>query len=294
MRRIETLQELIELKEKGELVGVFEMSNELYHAGPGISKSKLDDLNRSPLRMKHFGDKKVTPEMAFGSAADMFICDRNAFEEIYAVPQTHIEGPLNRNPGKKLWDEFKAANPGKIHLKPADFKKIEGVSDAIKSHPTASKLVDGPSQLSFYWIDPIHGVLSKCRPDFISTSLSICTDLKTTDNASYYTFRSKAYSMRYYVQQSFYLDGIKHAVEQARLDFPIPDSFVFAVVERDQPHDIAVYQLDDASLELGRLHYQDNMVTYKKCLDTDIWPGYDTSIQPMHLPPWAYKEGEDV
>jgi hypothetical protein len=295
VKKINSVQELIELDQRGELIGIFEVSNEVYHAGPGVSKSKLDDINRSPLRFKHFQDmpRPSTHEMLIGEATDLYITNPEAFNERFATPEPPIEGPLTRNPWKKEWDEFKANNPGKIHIKSKDFAAVRSMHEAIKSHPVASRLICGQSQLSFYWRDTAHGVLCKCRPDFLPGN-GICVDLKTTDNASYYSFRSKAHNLRYYVQDSFYLHGIKCAVEQAGItDFEVPDSFVFVVVERDAPHDIAAYQLDELSRELGFAHFNDNLVTYKECMESGIWPGYKQEIQTLHLPPWAYKDGAD-
>lgn len=290
IRKIESVAQLVELHRKGELIGAFEMPNEIYHAGPGISKSQLDDISRSPKRFRHFGEtaRYVSKEMSLGQAADLYLCDPKSFEKTFAIPP-NIAGPLNKNPWKREWDEFKEKNPGKIHISPREFTDVRAMKEALLSHPVASKLVRGQSQISFFWKDPLYQVLCKCRPDFLP-GVGICADLKTTDNASYYSFRSKALAMRYHVQAAFYLHGIKHAVQQSEIDFAVPDSFVFVVIERDAPYDIAHYQLDNAAMELGVAHFSDDLAKYKECLETDKWPGYKEEIQVMQLPPWAYKE----
>ena len=93
-------------------------------------------------------------------------------------------------------------------------------------------------------------------------------DLKTAHDANYKEFQRAIANLKYYLQGALYLDAAREATK-------IPyDSFVFVVQEHKAPHEVAVYVLDDESVEIGRAEYQELLARYQACVDNDSWPGY--------------------
>ena len=194
---------------------------------------------------------------------------------------------LNAN-GKnvRLWSdvlsEWTENNPGRIVLSPEVWDQLHAMRDAVHNHPAAHALltsVPGEAEKSVYWIDPITGVLCRCRPDWWREDW-IIPDLKTTDDASPEGFAKSIANWRYDVQAAFYMDGIEQATGKR------PKSFVFIAVEKKPPYGVGVYVLDSDSLELGRAQYQHDLRIYAECVRTGEWPGYGDKIQTISLPAW--------
>lgn len=127
------------------------------------------------------------------------------------------------------------------------------------------------------------GLWLKSRPDILRRhdGQLIVADLKTCDNAGPNAFARSAYTYRYYVQAALGLDGLDAVNEQ-------PGHFAFVCVESSPPHAVAVYKIDDAALELGRLDYLRNLSGLAECLRSDHWPAYSDGVLDLTLPGWAY------
>jgi exodeoxyribonuclease VIII len=107
-------------------------------------------------------------------------------------------------------------------------------------------------------------------------------DLKTTVNAHPEAFARDAFKYRYHCQAAFYSDA-KQIVE----NLPQTPRFCFIVVEKEFPYAVAVYWLDDQSIDLGRRVYRKDLETYAWCREIDSWPGYD-EIRTLRLPRYAF------
>lgn len=287
-----TLQELDQRAAKNALVGVFRVSNADYHAGPGISKSGLDQVNRSPA---HYWAWKITPTeqtaaMAFGSAVHTAVLEPEDFDKLYAVKP---ECDRRTKEGKATYAEFEAALAGRMELSRTDAMRIDAIRASVGSHAQAVSLLKNPvKELSFYWIDKETGVLCKTRPDAIAGN-GLLVDLKTTADASPTEFRRKIANYRYDVQLAMQILGIREALSQAGLleshrellcDLP-----VLLAVETEAPHQVGLYSLPETWLESGFAEFRRNLCTYAKCVETGNFPGYSTEIVTLTQPAWALK-----
>lgn len=278
--------------EKNQTVkpGVYDgISNAEYHGGPGISKSGLDLLARSPMHLKWaMGTANGNPPTAaqkIGTAAHALILEPEVFTQEYAVaPQVD----RRTKAGKEAWASFQAENEGRELLTQDEWDQLHAMRDAVMAHPVASKLLTGApgkAEQSVYWQDQVTGELCRCRPDFWRQD-GILVDLKSTDDAGLESFSKSLANWRYHVQHPFYLDGCCHAIEQAGLDLVKPNHFLFLVVEKRAPYGVAVYQLDQESIDLGREQYRRDLDLYHQCRQTDEWPGYGNRIQQIGVPQW--------
>lgn len=191
-----------------------------------------------------------------------------------------------------LWSDalvqWQQNNADRIVLTADEWDQLHAMRDAVMAHPVACKLLTaapGDAELSVYWTDPETGELCRCRPDFWRRD-GILVDVKTTDDASPEAFARSLVNWRYHVQHPYYLDGVAQAIKQAGASMVTPRHFLFLVVEKKAPHAVAVYRLNDESVDAGRREYRRDLDLYAKCRQANNWPGYPAEIQPIDLPTW--------
>lgn len=265
--------------------GIYQgISNDDYHSGPGISKSGLDLIARSPYLYRNRPRQEQTRAMLIGSAFHTKTLEPHVFNDLFAVTPA-IDGRTKE--GKLAYAEFLKEHRGKDHLIPGDAAQIEAMAAAVKGHTTAASLLeDGEAENSIFHIDEHTGELIKVRPDWMVEDLLV--DLKSTEDASPEAFARSCWNYRYYVQAAFYLD-----VANERLGFNRFTSFVFIACEKSPPHQVAVYVADQQMVEAGRAEYRRCLNLYHQCRVTDTWPGINEGrIVPIGLPGWALRQIE--
>ncbi|TCO70245.1 PD-(D/E)XK nuclease-like domain-containing protein [Rhodovulum euryhalinum] len=228
------------------------ISNSAYHAGPGISKSGLDLIRKSPAHYQHSRTaerREPTPDQRLGTLAHALILEPESFWDCYAQPFVAPENALAttddmkarlRELGEKisgskgeLTERLRAADPSAVFLDDAraeyaaevgeqeivtadEIAKVEAMRGAFFANESAGKLFApgaGVAELSCYWVDEETGVLCRCRPDFWRFN-GVIADLKTCRDASFDGFQKSIWDWRYHVQAAFYLDGIREAIRQ--------------------------------------------------------------------------------
>jgi exodeoxyribonuclease VIII len=156
-----------------------------------------------------------------------------------------------------------------------------GMHQSILSHPEASRaLAQGESEMCMFAND-LTGLSLKCRSDWISGNT--VTDLKSTLDASKDAFAKTILFYGYDVQAAFNLDMSKW------LGIP-KDYFLFIAVEKEPPYAVAMYELDQESIEIGRNKYRRWISLVDHCIKTNEWPGYDPDITRISLPEWSKRQ----
>mgnify|MGYP006284987957 CR=1 FL=1 len=251
------------------------MNNAEYHAHPALSKSGLDQINRSPAHYQAWlTDPRIeTPAMKIGTAAHCAILEPDRFQTDYIAAPEGID--RRTKAGKEQWADMESS--GKIILPADDYAALLAMRESVMSHPSARELLsEGVAEQSYF--GQLWGVDVKCRPDWLISGIVV--DLKTTQDASLSGFSKSIANYRYAVQHAFYSD----VLAACGIDV---SAFIFVAVEKVAPYAIGVYELDAASVEVGREAYQRNLDTYKRCLDTGEWPAYSNAIESISLPKWA-------
>jgi exodeoxyribonuclease VIII len=201
---------------------------------------------------------------------------------------------LVRDAGQKitLWqdikDEWARNNSHRTVLAPEVMDQLRGMRDAVMAHPAARALMTnspGVAERSVYWVDQDTGELCRCRPDFWRQD-GIIVDVKTTDDASPGGFAKSIVNFRYDIQAPFYLDGCQAAIKQSKAKEKPPTIFLFLAVEKNFPHAVAVYSLDEVGLSIGRGEYKRSLANYSSCMEANAWPGYGDKIQNISVPAW--------
>lgn len=252
----------------------------IYHHSPGISKSQLMELAKSPAHYKwmidHPGDREPTPAMIFGTCFHLMILEPGRFDqEVISAP----EGMKFTTKEGKAWKE---ENKGKIILKSDEMERLKLMREEILAHPTAARIFeDGTPEVSAFWRDQEVGSLCRARFDYLRED-GMIADLKTTDCAAPDAFARTIFSdlTRYYVQAAYYSDAYEAITGE------IPKGFIFVAVEKSPPYPVATYILSENGLRAGRDWYRRMLDLYEECREADIWPGYDGDIGTIEPPSW--------
>lgn len=264
---------------KTNLKGLIDLPAAEYHALDAINKTGLDWISKSPAHYQYLkaNPPESTDAMVLGTATHFGVFEPELlYKQFFARPDG-IDGRTKE--GKAKLEELGRQNVGKTMLKFDDFQMIEGMMKAVRSHGTASRLISGGrAEATAVCQEPLHGIRCKARPDYLTAGDAII-DLKTTDNASFFSFQRKVRDFRYHVQAAWYLDTVNAALGTDQYK-----RFVFLVVEKEAPHGIILYELDEKSIYHGRLEAQANLKTYAECVKSDRWPGYPESLQIMTIP----------
>lgn len=255
--------------------------NPVYHAGPGISKSQLDVLARSPA---HFFDTYLsasparrieTDAMAIGTAIHTAILEPADWAKWVVTEK--FDRRTNAGKAAAAEAEERAAALGVPMIDRDTAATVNAIAASFYRHPVAQFMEDGFAELSVYWIDEDTGCLCRCRPDWLFGEGIV--DLKSTDDASPRGFMGSAYKWRYFVQSAFYLDGL--AANGINVS-----QFIFAAIEKNRPHIVVAYRATEELIEAGRREYRRLLRLYSSCVTAGQWPGY-LEFADLELPPWA-------
>ena len=266
-----------ELKELGI---VSDLDNELYHKAYGLSCSDLKIMLRSPAHYHAslLFPQKTTPEMLLGSALHTAVLQPELFDEEY------MELPkLDRRTkeGKELYKQY--SDSGKTLLDSVTVATVQKMKESLMQHPIISTILcTGRPELSCFGCLPeFPHTLVKCRPDWYNEQLGVLLDLKTACDASPKAFAKASADYFYHLQHALYLDLFSH-ISGKRIQ-----AFLFAVVEKEPPYAVALYQLDDDAVEKGRDLYRKAILAYNDSLERNYWVGYSPRIEMLQLPAWA-------
>lgn len=250
--------------EKNIKPGIYDLSIEDYHRGPGISRSSLMEFKRSPYYFWHkyinpdYVAKLETPSQLVGKAFHTLALEPDKFLNLF---------PAKTASQKKLFDN------------------LYPMLDSLKRNKRAWRLIETAQiEKSLYWNDPDTGVLCKARPDLLLNN-SIA-DLKTTKDASPWSFSKEIDKYGYHIQAAMICEALSIV---KKMDIK---TFRFIVIEKSAPYVTTIYKLDQKSLDKGKEEFKHFLACYKQCLKTNEWPGYEA--QEISLPGYAFKGGKKL
>ncbi|WP_172900462.1 PD-(D/E)XK nuclease-like domain-containing protein, partial [Escherichia coli] len=264
------------------------ISNENYHAGPGVSKSQLDDIADTPAlylwRKNAPVDTTKTKTLDLGTAFHCRVLEPEEFSNRFIVAP---EFNRRTNAGKEEEKAFlmECASTGKTVITAEEGRKIELMYQSVMALPLGQWLVEsaGHAESSIYWEDPETGTLCRCRPDKIIPEFHWIMDVKTT--ADIQRFKTAYYDYRYHVQDAFYSDGYE-------AQFGVLPTFVFLVASTTVEcgrYPIEIFMMGEEAKLAGQQEYHRNLRTLADCLNTDEWP----AIKTLSLPRWAKEYAND-
>jgi len=255
-----------------------DVPNEDYHQAPGISKSGLDLIDRSPAHYRYAPPRKTTRNMEIGTAIHTALLEPERFASEYMLLRdvTDRRASAYKEAVKVYGSERTLTGP--------EADKVAGMQEAVYANPHARKLLesDGWRELSGVVKDPETGAICRHRFDLLTVG-GIAVDIKKTQDARADAFQRAVYNYRYHVQAAFYADQHFWITGE-----PLK-AFAFLAVEEEMPHGCRVYVLDDYAMAIGREAYRANLKRYAACVDAGEWPSYDSKPETLSLPAWALK-----
>lgn len=264
--------------------GIYNISIEDYHRGPGISRSGLMEFKRSP---HHYWYKYLnpdnqpespTPAQILGNALHTLILEPYQFEKRYfVIPEFN----KMTKEGKARWETIKAEIGNKQTLSSNQYQMLQAMVESFNKHELASQFLENAKvEQSIYWTDKKTKVLCKCRPDILHPSVVV--DLKTTQNGSVQSFSKTIYDYGYHIQAAM----IREALQKVKKIHV--QSFWFIVIEKTAPYVVSTYKLDIKALEKGKEDFKHLLKCYQICLKTNHWPAY--MAQKISLPNYAFNK----
>jgi hypothetical protein len=256
--------------------GVYDISNEEYHASVGISRSAIREFMISP---QHYWDKYINPDkpnfkksksFEIGEAVHIYLLENERFNATYQVaPKFSGKGMK----AKKV--EFEEENAGKIFISQDNFNCVMNIVRSVEKHVSAIKLIkNAVYEQSIYWIDEDSGLLCKARPDI--WHCNVIADLKTTECAKATKFQYSIGEYDYHIQAAMILDAIKAVALEDHMNY------FFVVAETKRPYPVVTYPLNHQAIYQGRDEYKIALQHMKECFDKNDWPGYED--QEIGLP----------
>lgn len=260
--------------------GLWELEEAAYHAdtaltpelGRSLSYSGAKTLLRAPALFDHQREhgRADTDEFDFGHAAHKYIL--GVGEQVVRVNAKDWRTKAAQEA------KAKAREAGHIPLLLKDVRRALNMAKAVKRHPVVKHILsDGEPERSAFWIDQATGITCRARFDWLRSNAIV--DVKTTQDASPSAFAKAVERYRYDMQAAWYQDGALEVTGQL-----LP--FVFIAVEKDPPHLLAVYTLDETALQAGRASNAEARATFAECESSGQWPGYGPEIRELSLSRW--------
>ena len=262
------------------------MTEAEYRAAPGVNWSTLKHMSRSPLHYRHAStapSSAPTPAMALGTLAHLATLEPHRLSEVAVWTGGRRAG--------KAWDEWEAANAGRLQAKPEELAAAETMAAAVRAHPWAARLLStGYAEVPLFWIDPATGLPCKARLDWYVPPCEMfprgaLPDLKSARDVSSRAFERQTASLGYHGQLAHYGAGVEAVMGV------FPDLFVIAV-ESDEPYDVGVFELLDDTVIPAQRWRASLLARVAECIAADRWPGQHPEITPLMLPAWAATEPE--
>lgn len=281
--------------------GISYIPNEEYHKGPGISRSGLMKLKRSPY---HYWNQYInldyepdepTPILILGSFFHTLVLEPHLLEERFFVnPESETldeEDKKDKEKKKELKEKKNKIKEEKKHAEETG-KLIISKKEANKAYAMLESLKrkDGGElyecirdtkiakiEQSIYWTDEETGILCKARPDIIYGNIVI--DLKTTANASPWNFSKISYDKGYHIQAAMVKEGLR-IVENINMS-----KFRFIAIETSKPYVVTNPPFSQEALEVGHNEFKSLLNKYKECSENNHWPSYEE--QEINIPRYA-------
>ena len=262
-------------------------TNEDYHASPGLSRSPLWTLMRSPLHSRV--PVEVTPAMELGIKFHDACENIGKFEETYCIiPADCQRGSGTGQQGRLKDFTAQVAAQGQKIIDKEDLDTIRGMTGAIHGNQDCLDLLEGEceTELSGYWEDSETGLLCKLRIDLLNKSKGILVDWKSCVDARPGPFFKSAWDKGYWFQAAWYLWGTSQITGIEHKEFQL------GAVEKTPPYGIYVHPVMPDLIELGKTECRLALDHYARCLESDIWPSYEEPSPGFDIPGWKKRQME--
>ncbi|EFU0360983.1 exonuclease VIII [Salmonella enterica] len=261
----------------------FDITNEAYHAGPGVSKSQLDDIAVCPAfyqwRKAAPVDTEKTKALDMGTALHCRLLEPDEFKNRFIIaPEFNRRTTAGKEEEKAFLEN--CANSGKTVMTAEEGRKLELMYGSVMAHPGCRALLEaeGKTESSIYWTDTETGELCRIRPDKFLANSPLILDVKKVADMS--RFSRHVEEFRYHVQAAMYCEGWKAYSGET-------PKFAFLAVSESidcGKYPVHLYILEDEHFDIGYSLFRRDLNTYHECKSSNKW-GWGFEI--IERPYWA-------
>jgi hypothetical protein len=255
------------------------MPEDVYFGTHAASISGLKKFRKAPA-LYRFGEYEATVAQSIGKLW------HTALMEPYELEKRFMPTDLERR-GTKAWDAEEEIAAGRELIKRADWDDMQYMCASIfgqggsllevLTHPNLQ------TEMSFFWWDRPTNVFCRGRADIAILDHLILGDVKSCRDADH-DFNYAVKDWLYHWQAVFYKRGLRH------LGIIIED-FVFFAIEKQKPFLYAPWSMPRSAQEDAEQKILVELERYKKCLETNFWPGYDQQLKEVDYPDfWLMQE----
>ncbi len=276
-----------------------------YDAIPAINFSTLKHCRQSPAHARHrqLNPEPPTASQELGTLIHAYLLEPDRFaREFIELPDLTAglktkNGDPAKNPTatveyKARLADFQADNPGRTLVRPDDMAALRGIGESVTASATASHALTGhgedtDTEVAVVWQDPGTGLWCKGLVDFLDylPTVGYALDVKSVDDASPGPFARLANQHAWHVQAAWYLWGLSVVGKTAQ-------QFLHVAVETSAPFGVAVYELDDVSLDQGLRTFRTYLDAWSQCVQCGRWSAYPDAVQPLSIPKYAITRDE--
>lgn len=222
-----------------------------YRADKRLSASDCKMLLTDPFAFKMGIKDTKTDALRVGSLIHNLVLEPENFNRDFIV-SPNLD--LRKKDDKVLKEEIehKALVENKILITEREFEESSEVANAVLESDIGCFFKNGFAEKSYF--GEVFGKPCKGRPDyFLNADGGYIIDLKTTQKGGTIAdkFSKTCASYYYHLQARFYLELLG------------AESFLFVVVEKEPPYNIGVFQLGEASLEVGEKKIKEAFEIYE-------------------------------
>ena len=253
-----------------------EMTEEQYRKAPGVNKSTLWELRRSPAHYKYALEHptKDTPALKFGRALHCAILQPTEFWYHYAVAP---DVDRRTKEGRDEYNAFLSQLDGQELISSDDFDMIANMSESVANDAVAATMLkETLCEVPLFWTDLGTHIRCKCRLDAVKQGVIV--DIKTCADASTDHFMRDALKYGYDVQAAHYIRGYRSQHDET-------PEFWFLAIEKTPPYAINLIKAGDAFIDRGTMQLIDLMDKLAYCRKHRSWGGYGKN--ELVLPEWA-------
>ncbi|KLY37156.1 hypothetical protein SK92_00290 [Klebsiella oxytoca] len=263
----------------------FDISNEDYHAGDGVSKSQLDMVAKNPALLKWVKaapeDEEKKSALDMGTALHCLLLEPEEFDKRF-IKEPKVD--LRTTRGKATLDAFKDSIKGSnmTPIPDEDWRKLGLMHKSAMAHPAARWMLEAPGycEASMYWNDDETGELCRIRPDKWLNEHNVIVDVKKV--ADMERFARHIEEFRYHVQNAMYCEGAQKVTGEVH-------GFFFLAVSESIDcgrYPVRVFELDAPDVDTGMVLFRRDLNTYHQCRLSDEWGG----VEIIKRPEWARKQ----
>ncbi|WP_280439000.1 PD-(D/E)XK nuclease-like domain-containing protein [Nocardia cyriacigeorgica] len=257
-----------------------------YHADPALSSTGARKiLFTSPAEFHYERAHGAAPKKEYdeGHAAHRYVLGKGS--DIVVVDADS----WRTNDAKAARDQAYAE--GRVPLLPTQDEMARKMADTVLSDPIAGPLfAEGEAEQSGWWRDAETGAMLRIRPDWMTTigTRLVIVDYKTSKDAGKRLFAKAAAAYGYYMQQPYYVDGVR------ALGLSDDPAFVFVTQCKQPPYVVTVTQLTPEDVTLGRDLNRAAIRLFAECETAGVWPTRNDRIHITPLPMWIHYQGEEI